>query len=417
MASPSTVLVIESVPSRRRLLGEHLRKRGHTVLHADLPDDAAVDTWASPVDVIVISVEPEQTDRIAGLARLREKPKAAGARLLVVTSLFGGAQKRLAGAMAQVSVTEFIVQPMKLREYLVAVKKLAEMGPLSTDVRRTVHQPDPDPDEKVTPDEARQMLEALQSQDYFQRLNVWRGAPLDLTRSNFLRSMRRYHPSAAPPNDRQFAELLAGIHAALLEAFGTLRDEWKHEKYKKQCDAALEMERAATAYEPPPRVEPAPAPRPALDLATPTPQTTSEESGMHDLWAQGGDRRNRHESIADAAHLRAASGEYPDAIKLIEKAIGLDPENPTYRYRVELYRGLSFLKRGTLGMARRRFKVAVNIAPQGCTRAAEELEALTPVVPDSGVLDVKLAQWVSGGAPSASLPGESDGSPDTPPSP
>lgn len=107
------------------------------------------------------------------------------------------------------------------------------------------------------------------------------------------------------------------------------------------------------------------------------PNFTSEESGS-DIWdGRRGSMRETHEELAAAARLQAVMGDYDGAVELLSQCVALQPDDPDYRYNLELNQGRRYKKKGNTGRAKQHLEMAVSCAPRGATAAQEELNKLT----------------------------------------
>ncbi len=106
---------------------------------------------------------------------------------------------------------------------------------------------------------------------------------------------------------------------------------------------------------------------------------------LDDLWSRGGgvETVSTEDKLADAARLRGVMGDYAGAVELMEQAILVNPDNPDFKYKLELYKGWRAKAADKLALAKRHFMLAHEASDGHDSTAAEELKALGVSVKDT----------------------------------
>ncbi len=372
--SEPTLLLIECSPKRREHLLRALKDVPAHRLAADTAKRALRCVGDRRIDLLIATVDSSDMSPLVALAHLRDLPNVRDAALMMISSAFGSKRDALMRNLKPLRVTKWMPDPMTEEEYkkYVAIL-LEEQRQRAEEAAETAASA---PEEEMAIEAARPdtgLLEATLRQrlldyaarigevDHFERLSVGRRDDTPVIREALVQALRRYHPTTAPQGDTELQEALSRIQAALRESFEVLTDP-----YRRMCFLRGRDESTINA-----------STRPILDLKPPT-KADDRDSGMLDVWKQDDAQRTRAEGLAESAHMNAVAGDFGGAATMIQQALAIDPQEPSWRYRLQLYRGMDHRKQGRLDEARaclkRAARLALNPENNAAQRALEKLE-------------------------------------------
>ncbi len=428
-----SVLLVEKDTALREILERGLNTLGQPLITCARAQDVVGKIGKERLGLIVYAVDPTDMHDLVAMMRVREVPAGRGAPMLVLAPGGRSELARVKGMLAPFDPDDFVTKPVDFARLETAVKALVDTSEI------------PPPSEghssslivlgAVTIEELREVYNALGRLNYYERLQVRPGDDARAIRAGFMKKVNRYRPETVPIKTDEARRLMRGIHEALGEAYGTLRDPTRKSRYDRKTSATrvrkeeppeAAPEAAAEAIDGPDAPQPEPEPdtswskvrtlashlMPSADISSHSlsppaavakdePEKTPEELeeleeeekqrkkreeearrrgepvNPEDLWERGTVvDTSTEDKLADGARLQAVMGNYEGALALATQALRLQPDNQDFKYKVELYKGWAAKKAGNLVGARRYFEMAALLAPPGQHSADEELEAL-----------------------------------------